>query len=267
MKKTALLALLVCVIGYSCKTVPLTGRKQFALIPDADITAMSSDQYKQVIQTGPLSTNTEYTARVKRVGNKIKTAVEQYLTENGHADLLNGFQWEFNVIAEPTVNAWAMPGGKVAFYEGIMPVCADDAGVAVVMGNEVAHAIASHGNERMTQGMAQQMGGVALAVALQEKPAETQALFMTAYGVGSHYGGILPFSRLQESEADQLGIIFMAIAGYDPREAPKFWERMGALSSGQAPPEMMSTHPSDERRIRDLNTHLPEALKYYNEGN
>lgn len=265
MKKPIVFGLLV-LFSFSCKTVPLTGRKQFALIPNNEITAMSADQYAQVLKTGPLSSNQQYTAQVKRVGNKIKTAVEKYLTDNGHADLLQGFAWEFNVIAEPTVNAWAMPGGKVAFYEGIMPVCGDDAGVAVVMGHEVAHAIASHGNERMTQGMAQQMGGIALALALQEKPAETQALFMTAYGVGSHYGGVLPFSRLQESEADQLGIIFMAIAGYDPREAPKFWERMSASSSGGAPPEIMSTHPSDERRIRDLNEHLPEALKYY-EGN
>ena len=153
--------------------------------------------------------------------------------------------------------------GSAAVYTGIMPICKDEKGVAVVMGHEVAHAIANHGAERMSQGMIQQMGGVALDAALADKPNETRALFGTAYGLASNYGAMLPFSRLHESEADKMGLIFMAMAGYDPREAPKFWERMAANSGGGAPPEFMSTHPSHDTRINDLNAQIPEAMKYY----
>ena len=176
---------------------------------------------------------------------------------------LKGFQWEFNTVESEEANAFCMPGGKVVFYTGILPICQDEAGVAVVMGHEVAHAIAKHGNERMSQGLVQQFGGVALSVALSDKPAQTQQLFQTAYGVGSQVGVMLPFSRLQESEADELGLIFMAMAGYDPHEAPKFWERMSAKSSGGAPPEFLSTHPSHETRIRKLNKAIPKAMEYY----
>lgn len=252
---------LLCVLGAACTTVPITGRKQLALIPNSQMNTLSFSQYDEVIRTSRLSTDTEATNMVKTVGVKIKSAVETYMRNNGLADELKGYAWEFNLIDDPTVNAWCMPGGKVAFYTGIMPVCQDEAGIAVVMGHEVAHAIANHGNERMTQGLAQQLGGVALAVALQDKPAQTQNLFMASYGAASTVG-ILKYSRTHESEADHLGLIFMAMAGYDPHAAPKFWERMKA-GSGGAPPEFLSTHPSHDTRINDLNKWMPEAMKYY----
>lgn len=200
---------------------------------------------------------------VKRVGTRIQHAVEQFMAEHNASNQLKGYAWEFNLIDENIVNAWCMPGGKVVFYTGIMPICEDEKGVAVVMGHEVAHAVANHGSERMSQGLIQQMGGEALNVAMATKPDETRALFGTAYGLASNYGAMLPFSRLHESEADKMGLIFMAMAGYDPREAPKFWERMAAQSGGAAPPEFMSTHPAHATRIKDLNAQIPEAMKYY----
>ncbi|MEQ9262810.1 MAG: M48 family metallopeptidase [Owenweeksia sp.] len=248
----------------SCKTVPLTGRKQLNLIPSDQVQSLSNDQYRQVISGSQLSSNAEWSNWVSTVGNDIKNGVEEYLRQERHLELIEDYRWEFNLIKEDqTVNAWAMPGGKVAFYTGILPICETKQGVAVVMGHEVAHAIARHGNERMSQGLVQQLGGVALAVALKDKPAETQALFMGAYGVASQVGVLLPFSRTHESEADHLGLIFMAMAGYDPREAPKFWQRMEARSGGGQPPEFLSTHPSHTTRINNLNKWMPEALKYY----
>ena len=265
MKKYLLLP--VVLLLSACSTVPLTGRKQIPLIPANQTQSMSYNQYAEVMKGSKLSTNAQWTKWVKGSGNKIKSSVEQYLNKENQSKLLKGYQWEFNLLEDPnTVNAWCMPGGKVAFYTGIMPICADEKGVAVVMGHEVAHAIARHGAERMSQGMAQQLGGVALAVAIKDKPAETQALFMGAYGVASQYGAMLPFSRLHESEADRLGLIFMAMAGYDPREAPKFWERMASKTGGNAPPEFLSTHPSHNTRIKNLNEWMPEALKYYKPG-
>ncbi len=258
---------IVCLLlAMGCATVPITGRKQLTLIPGSQMREMSFANYSTVISESKVSANEEWTAMVKNSGERISKAVEQYMTEKGLAGELKDYKWEFNLIDENTVNAWAMPGGKVAFYTGIMPICQNEVGVAVVMGHEVAHAIAKHGNERMTQGMAVQLGGAALSVALQDKPALTQNLFMQSYGIGSQLG-ILKYSRLHESEADRLGLTFMAMAGYDPREAPKFWERMAAQSSGgQAPPEFMSTHPSHDTRISDLNKWMAEALPYYKPG-
>ncbi len=248
----------------SCKTVPLTGRKQLNLIPSDQIQSLSNDQYSQVLNQSNLERNTEWSNWVKSVGTDIKNGVENYLRQENRMDLIEDYNWEFNLIKDDDmVNAWAMPGGKVAFYTGIMPICKDRNGVAVVMGHEVAHAVARHGNERMSQGLVQQLGGVALAVAINDKPAETQALFMGAYGVASQVGVLLPFSRTHESEADQLGLIFMAMAGYDPQEAPRFWQRMAAQSGGAQPPEFLSTHPSHTTRINNLNKWMPEAMKYY----
>lgn len=247
----------------NCSSVPLTGRKRTAWLPESELSAMANDQYAQVIQQGPISSNTVMTNQVKGVGNRIARAATKYLTDNGYTDLLANFNWEFNLIESDQVNAWCMPGGKVAFYTGIMPICATDAGVAVVMGHEVAHAIAQHGNERMTHSLIQQAGAVSLAVAMQEQPQETQAMFFTAYGIGTELGGMLPFSRKHETEADELGLIFMAMAGYDPNEAPKFWERMATASGGEAPPEFLSTHPSHSNRIKHLNSLIPKAMEYY----
>lgn len=248
----------------ACKTVPLTGRKQLNLIPSEQINSLSYDQYRQTLSDAQVVKGTEWANWVETVGNDIRRAVETYLRQEGKSDLIEGYAWDFNLIKDDnTVNAWCMPGGKVAFYTGIMPVCEDKEGVAVVMGHEVAHAIARHGNERMSQGLVQQLGGVGLSIAIQDKPAETQALFLGAYGVASQVGVLLPFSRTHESEADHLGLIFMAMAGYDPQAAPAFWQRMEAQGSGNQPPEFLSTHPSHSTRIKNLNKWMPEAEKYY----
>lgn len=262
-KKAPVWILILVLTTVTCKRVPLTGRKQLAFLPASELNALSFSQYQQIKEKEQVIKGTPEAQMIERVGRRIQKAVEEYLNANGQSRLLNGFEWEFILIKSDVVNAWCMPGGKVAFYTGILPICKDETGVAVVMGHEVAHAIAQHGNERMSQAMLQQFGGMALAVALRDKPAETQAIFLGAYGVGTTLGAILPYSRLHESEADRLGLIFMAMAGYDPREAPKFWERMSSLSGGQKPPEILSTHPSNERRIRDLNAQIPEAMKYY----
>jgi len=246
----------------SCSSVPVTGRKQLNIIPSGQLLSMSYQQYDQFLKENKISNNQQQREMVQRVGKKIQNAVEQYFRENRLTDQLEGYQWEFHLIESKEVNAWCMPGGKVVFYEGIMPVCEDESGVAVVMGHEVAHAIAEHGNERLSQGLLAQLGGIALSEALKEKPQQTQQLWMTAYGLGAQVGVLLPFSRTQESEADQLGLIFMAIAGYNPNEAVDFWQRMAKLG-GQAPPEFLSTHPAHDTRIKDIKGHIPAAMKYY----
>lgn len=268
MKKTLVIlmtALLMAIVS-SCSTVPLTGRRQLSLVPDSQVLPMAFQQYQQVISESTLSRNQQYVNSVRTVGNRISSAVETYLKEIGQQDNVKGFQWEFNVIAEDQVNAWAMPGGKVAFYEGIMPITQNDAGIAVVMGHEIAHAIAKHGSERMSHMLATQMGGQALSVALQTKPQLTQQLALTAFGLGSQVGVLLPYARDMESEADRLGLIFMAKAGYDPRVAPAFWERMQAKSGGGQTPQFLSTHPHPETRIKQLNQWMPEAVKAYEES-
>lgn len=261
MKKIAVLLTALFVLG--CSTVPITGRRQLSLVPSSQLMALSAQSYNEVLTESKVVKNTSEAQMISRVGNNIKNAVEQYMAQNNLSSELAGFEWEFTLIDENTVNAWAMPGGRVAFYTGILPICQNDAGVAVVMGHEVAHAIANHGGERMSQGLAQQLGGVALNVALQEQPQLTQQLAMTAFGLGSNVGYILPHSRLQESEADEIGLIFMAMAGYDPSEAPKFWKRMQANEQGARPPEFLSTHPAPETRIKDLEKLVPKAMKYY----
>jgi predicted Zn-dependent protease len=200
---------------------------------------------------------------VKNVGNRIKDAVKEYLTQIGSASSLQGYQWEFNLVDDSLVNAWCMPGGKVVVYTGILPVAQDETGLAVIMGHEIAHAVANHGNERMTQGLLANLGSVALSEALKNKPEETKAIFQTAFGIGVQLGAILPYSRLHESEADHLGLIFMAMAGYNPDEAVKFWQRMASLKQDGGPPEFLSTHPSDAKRINQIKNLLPEARQYY----
>jgi predicted Zn-dependent protease len=246
----------------SCSTVPITGRKQLNLIPSVELLSMSYQQYDQFLKENKVSKNQQQTEMVKRVGGNIKLAVEKYFREKGLSNELKDYQWEFNLVESNEVNAWCMPGGKVVFYEGILPICRDENGIAVVMGHEVAHAIAEHGNERMSQGLLAQLGGVALSEALKEKPQLTQQLWMTAYGLGAQVGVLLPFSRTQESEADRLGLIFMSIAGYNPNGSVEFWQRM-AQQGGAQPPEFLSTHPAHETRINDIKKHIPEAMKYY----
>jgi predicted Zn-dependent protease len=247
---------------YACTSVAVTGRKQLSLISNAEVIPMVAQQYQEVIRKGPLSKDREQTELVRRVGVNIQKAVEQYMAEKNLTSELAGFAWEFNLIDEPTVNAWCMPGGKVAFYTGIMPVCKDEVGVAVVMGHEVAHAIANHGRERMSQAMIAQVGVQSLGALMGQNPTLGNELLLQAVGIGTNLG-MLKFSRQHESEADHIGLIFMAMAGYDPNEAPKFWERMSELSKGQQPPEFLSTHPSHETRVKDLQGWIPEAMKYY----
>lgn len=255
--------MIVVSIFISCGTVPLTGRKQLNMIPSSEMLAMSYQQYDQFLQENNASQDQVNAEMVERVGHKIKGAVEQYLQQNGHTGLLEGYAWEFNLVDNDQVNAWCMPGGKVVIYTGILPITKDETGLAVVMGHEIAHAIAEHGNERMSQQLIQQAGATGLMVALNEKPQETQMLWSMVYGYGTQYAIMLPYSRTHESEADHLGLIFMSMAGYNPQEAPAFWERMSAVG-GAAPPEILSTHPSDETRISNLNEWMPEAMTYYN---
>jgi predicted Zn-dependent protease len=253
---------LILLLTYACATVPVTGRKQVSLVSSAEINQLASDQYQQVLNESTLSNDANQTAMIKQVGVKIKTAVEEYMADKGASSELEGFVWEFNLIEDDkTVNAWCMPGGKVAFYTGIMPICKDENGVAVVMGHEVAHAIANHGRERMSQGLIAQFGLATLGAAMGQNPTATQEIFMQAVGVGTNVG-MLKFSRSHESEADHIGLIFMAKAGYDPNGAPTFWERMSESSGGQ-PPEFLSTHPSHDTRISDLKGWIPEAMQYY----
>lgn len=259
--KITLLSLFL--FSLSCSNVPLTGRKQFTAIPTSQMLTLSTDSYQQVLSEIQISANNEYTESVKRVGQKLKIAVEKYLSLNGLASRIEGFDWQFNVLISEELNAWCMPGGQIAFYEGIMPVCGDDNGVAIVMGHEIAHAVAKHGNERMSQQLLINMGGMALSEALKTKKEETQQLALLAFGVGTSVGVALPYSRTHETEADELGLYFMAMAGYDPQTAPAFWERMEA-AGGSRPPEFLSTHPDPSNRIAHLKEIMPKALEYYN---
>ncbi|HSJ67579.1 MAG TPA: M48 family metallopeptidase [Anditalea sp.] len=264
MTKKILILLAMVLIIDGCARVPLSGRRQLSIIGNSEILPMSYDQYSQVMAESKVVTQTPEGQQVVKVGNRIAKAVEVYLNEKGYADELEGFAWEFNLIESDQINAWAMPGGKVAFYTGIMPVTQGEAGVAVIMGHEVAHAIANHARERMSQGLVANglLGG--LQVAMGQNPSLTQTLFLQAVGYGGQVG-MLKFSRDQELEADELGLTFMAIAGYDPREAPRFWERMEAQAGGGArPPEFLSTHPGPNRRIDQLNKMMPAAMEYYN---
>ncbi len=254
----ALIALLI-----ACSTVPITGRKQLNLVSDSEMLSMSFQQYDQFLKENKLSDNQQQVQMVKQVGGRIQKAVEDYFAQKGMSGELKNYRWEFNLIQSDEVNAWCMPGGKVVVYTGILPVTQNETGLAVVMGHEIAHAVAKHGNERMSQALLAQMGGAALSLALQEKPEETQALWMSVYGVSAQVGVLLPFSRTQESEADHLGLIFMAMAGYEPHGAVDFWQRMAQLKGGAAVPEFLSTHPSDQTRIDNLKKLVPEAMKYY----
>ena len=242
-----------------CTTVPITGRKQLKLFPSSQMTSMSFTQYEEVKKEAKLLPDSDpRTQLVKRVGDKLSKAANYYMEKNGMKKQLETFEWEFNVSDENIVNAWAMPGGKVMFYTGILPICDGEDGVATVMGHEIAHAIARHGNERMSQQIPVQIGTMGLAVALEQKPEATKNILMLATGAGAQ-GLLLKYSRTHESEADKMGLVFMTMAGYEPQVAADFWKRMAANKGGQQPPEFLSTHPSDERRINDINEFIPKA--------
>jgi predicted Zn-dependent protease len=258
--------ILLCCLLASCTTVPLTGRNQLILIPDSQVMALSFDQYDQFLSKHEVVKGTAAAQMVQRVGGRIQKAVATYLAQNGQSDLLSGYQWEFNLVKDKQVNAFCMPGGKVVVFTGILAITKNESGLATVMGHEIGHAIARHGNERMSQGLVTQLGGAALGAALSSRPQETQQLFMAAYGLGAQVGVLLPYGRLQETEADHLGLIFMAMAGYDPRRAVDFWQRMDSQQDKAAPPEFLSTHPSHATRITDIRNYLPTALAYYRPG-
>jgi predicted Zn-dependent protease len=245
----------------ACTSVPLTGRKQLNFIPSATMLSMSFDQYGQFLKENKLSANADKAGMVKRVGKRVQGAVEVYFAEHNLSQELKGYAWEFNLVESDQANAWCMPGGKVVVYTGILPFTQNENGLAVVMGHEIAHAVAKHGNERLSQQLLVQMGGVALSEAFKEKPQETRALWLGVFGVGAQLGALLPFSRVHENEADHLGLIFMAMAGYDPNGAVVFWQRMAEKSGGKLP-QFLSTHPSSESRIRKIKAEVPEAMTY-----
>lgn len=263
MKKASVIWLVLAFLIAACSTVPITGRRQLSLVSAGEMQTLSYQQYGEFMKTAKLSTNKTETEMVKRVGGRVQKAVESYFASKGLTQQLAGYKWEFNLVQDSAVNAWCMPGGKVVVYTGLLPVTKTETGLAVVVGHEIAHAVAEHGAERMSQEMLAQLGGGVLSEVLKEKPQETKNLWMTVYGVGAQYGALLPFSRTHESEADHLGLIFMAMAGYDPGEALTFWQRMAASNKGGSVPEFMSTHPSDDTRIADIKSLLPEARTYY----
>ncbi len=258
------LLLLPVLFVVSCTSVPLTDRRQLSLIPASQMRQMGAQSYEEFLGESDVVKGTERARMVESVGFDVARAVERYMREHGKGDQVKNLNWEFNLIDNDAANAFAMPGGKVAVFTGIMPIAESESGLAVIMAHEVAHVIADHGNERMSQALLVQLGGVALTKALEEKPQQTRQLFLAAFGLGAQVGVLLPYSRLHESEADQLGLIFMAMAGYDPREAVDFWQRMKKAHEGSGqPPEFLSTHPSHRTRIQNLKDFMPEALKYY----
>jgi predicted Zn-dependent protease len=250
-----------------CTRNAITGREQLRLYPESEITAAAAQQYQQFLsQNKVVSPNSSRDAEmVRRVGQRVANAITQYYAKQGLSKELSGYQWEYNLVDSKEVNAWCMPGGKIVVYTGLLPITQNEAALGVVIGHEVTHAVAKHGNERMSQGMLQQLGGVTLAAALSSQPAQTQNLMMAAYGAGSEVGILLPFSRNQEYEADKFGLFYAAMAGYNPKEAIPLWQRMeAAAQSSSQPPEFLSTHPSEGNRIKRLQDLMPEALTYYN---
>lgn len=253
----------ISLVVISCSSVPVTGRSQLSLVSNDEMLSTSTQQYGEFLKTNKvIPVDDKQTQLVKKVGLNIQHAVEEYFRQHNLSQNLKGYHWEYNLVESKEVNAWCMPGGKVVVYTGILPVTKTEMGLAVVLGHEIAHAVAEHGKERVSQAMLTELGGMALNEALKTNTEQTKQIWNTAFGLGAQYGVLLPFSRTQESEADHLGLIFMAMAGYDPHEALTFWQRMAA-QGGDKPPELLSTHPSDDTRIADIQKELPEALKYY----
>lgn len=262
--KRILSLLLITSMFMGCSKNMVTGRKQLSLVSETELQTLAKQEYQTFLSSNNVvNANTSKDAEmVRRVGTRIATALKTFFDGRGQAFLLEGYQWEFNLVDNKEANAWCMPGGKVVVYTGLLPLTQNEAGLAIVLGHEIAHAVAQHGSERMSQALLQQLGGQALQIALASKPAETQNLFLAAYGVGSTVGVMLPFSRKEESEADKFGLYFAAMAGYNPQEAVPFWQRMAA-AGGAKQPEFLSDHPADETRIAAIKENMPEALKYY----
>lgn len=253
MRIRRLLPLLLIPLLAGCPKVPVTGRRSMAFLPDSYVSGLASDSYQDLIRQSKLSQDPAATEMVRRVGSRIAAVSNA-----------PDYKWEYNLIDDPKmVNAFCMPGGKVAVYTGILPVTQDETGLAVVLGHEIAHAVAKHGSERLSQQLLLVAGNITLEQAIKEKPQQTKQLAMLAFGAGATLGFVLPYGRMQESESDRIGLIYMARAGYDPREAIAFWRRMEEKSKGQQPPQFLSTHPSHDTRIRDLEKWMPEAMKEY----
>lgn len=257
--RNIVIAFTLTVFFISCSTVPITGRKRVNFVSDAQVLPMSFAQYKSFISENPLSENEEKSNEIKEVGSNISVAVTKFMRSNNMVSEADSYEWEFNLIEDKTMNAWCMPGGKVVFYTGILPVAANTDGIAAIMGHEVAHAFAKHGQERMSSAQIKEIGAVAVAVGTVEESAEEQMLWNMAYGLGSELG-MLKFSRQHETEADKLGMVFMIMAGYNPEEAVNVWKRMKTHGESSVP-EFMSTHPSNDTRIKELQAFIPEAKR------
>lgn len=265
--KSILYVFLVAVISvslYSCFKNPVTGRQSVNLVSESEMRQMAAQEYAKVLATTPPVKGTPEAEMVQRIGTRMAAAVAEYLKTKGQSEIVSGYQWEFNLLNNNQANAWCMPGGKVAVYTGILPFTQTETGLAVVMGHEIAHAIAKHGNERVSQQLIAEYGAQTLSGMMSGNPGTASQVFNAAVGVGGQLG-LLKFSRQQESEADEMGLIFMAMAGYDPNEAVAFWQRMSA-QGGAKPPELLSTHPSDATRIADIKKMIPKAMQYYKAG-
>ncbi|HUQ66213.1 MAG TPA: M48 family metallopeptidase [Flavitalea sp.] len=248
----------------SCTKNAITGRSQLALLSETELQTMAAQEYRQFLSENRVvsSTNNKDAEMVRRVGQRLTSAITTYYSQKGLAKELEGFNWEYNLVDDKAVNAWCMPGGKIVVYTGLLPVTQNEAALAVVIGHEITHAIAKHGNERMSQAMIAQGIGVAGGL-LTSGNEKVNSIFNNVYGPGAQIGVLLPNSRKQELEADRFGLIFTAMSGYNPQEAIPLWERMEAMSNGQKPPEFLSTHPSEQNRIVQLKQLMPEAMKYY----
>lgn len=261
---TVTAALLMSSCG-TTSTVPITGRKQHLLVSDEQVMSLSNEQYQSYMKTAKPSTNVANTAMVKRVGQRLANAVETYLKDHNEASEVKNYKWEFNLVQDSQANAFCMPGGKIVVYEGLLPYTQNEASLAVVLGHEIAHAVAKHSAERMSQQLKSQYGAQALGLILGGTSSSTQQIAQQVYGLGSQYGVMLPYSRKNESEADYMGLIFAAMAGYNPNVAVSFWQRMS--QNGSSTPAFMSDHPSDANRIAAIQKEMPEAMKYYKGGN
>lgn len=260
-KVTILIIFSLCL--FSCHRNAITGRSQLSIVPENEVQSMALTQYKQFLSTNTVVSNSTSNDAfmVKRVGERIAVAINKYYSEHGMANALKGYQWEFNLVESKEINAWCMPGGKVVVYTGLLAVTQNETALAIVLGHEITHAVVGHGRERMSEQLLTQGLGIGINVALSSNP-ETVNVFNQVYAPTAQLGVVLPNSRKQEFEADHFGLIFAAMAGYNPQEAIPFWKRMAALG-GEKPPVFLSDHPADQQRIAKLETIMPEALKYY----
>jgi len=254
--------LIVTLLLTSCGSVPLTGRKQILLVSDAELLAASLTQYEAYMKTATKSTDKTKTATVERVGKKIATATEEYLKQNGMESEIKNLSWDFCLIKDNAINAFCMPGGKIVVFEGLLPLISSDDELAVVIGHEVAHAVAKHSNERMSQEILAQYGASVVDMALSTRTAAMREVGNSVFGLGTQLGVMLPYSRKHEYEADYLGLVFMTKAGYNPSKALSFWQKMASLSAGGSTSDFLSTHPSDSKRIAEIQRILPKMEKY-----